>query len=149
MKLSRLALALTIVLATTGCASTVSLEPAAGSNDPKCADVIVRLPDSVGDFAKRQTDAQATAAWGAPAAVILRCGLPAVYASTLACVTTSGVDWLVDASNAPSYRFVTFGRNPATEVIIDSSKASGAQILDELAAAIKYIPSDRECQLPG
>lgn len=148
MKLFRIALAAATLLTLSGCTATVALEAANDSNNPACADVLVRLPDTVAGFNQRQTDAQATSAWGDPTAVIIRCGLPEVQASTLNCVTTSGVDWLVDDSQAPSYRFITFGRNPATEVIIDSNRASGATVLDELAAAIKYIPADTQCQLP-
>ena len=148
MKLSRAALAIGLILVTSGCTSTVSLEPAVGSNDPACAAVIVRLPDTIGELAKRPTNAQATAAWGNPSAVILRCGNEAVYASTLTCVTASGIDWLVDDSQAPSYRFITFARKPATEVIIDSKVASGATVLDELAPAISYIEATTSCQKP-
>lgn len=148
MKLTRIALAAALVLTATGCSSTVSLEAAPDANNPDCAAVSVRLPESIGELAKRSTNAQATAAWGTPTAVILRCGLPPVYASTLACVTTSGIDWLVDDSKAPNYRFITFGRNPATEVIIDSKVASGASVLDELAIAIGNIPATTSCQKP-
>ncbi|MFM6980227.1 MAG: DUF3515 family protein [Micrococcales bacterium] len=75
MKISRLGLVLAMVLPLTGCTAAVSLEPAADANNPACAEVIVRLPDTVADFEKRATNAQSTAAWGTPAAVILRCGL--------------------------------------------------------------------------
>lgn len=151
MKLMRLTSTLLLAIAAaglvSGCASTVSLEAAPDSNNVRCADVSVRLPDSVDGLAKRLTNAQATGAWGNPASVLLRCGLPEVLASELPCVTTSDVDWLVDASQAPSYRFITFGRNPATEVIVDSKKVSGATALDAVAEAIKYIPRDRECAI--
>jgi len=119
-----------------GCAQIVTLDAAADSNNPKCAAISVRLPDSIEALEQRATDAQATSAWGTPAAVILRCGLPEVQASTLKCVTAGGVDWLVDPSQAPSYRFITFGRNPATEVIVDSEKASGVSALEAVAPAV-------------
>jgi hypothetical protein len=95
--------------------------------------------------AKRTTDAQATGAWGNPTAVILRCGLEPVEVSTLPCVTASGVDWLVDESAKPSYRFITFGRNPATEVIVDSNKVAGVSVLDELSSAIQSIEATKQC----
>ncbi len=128
-----------------GCASTVNLSPAADANNPACAEVTVRLPSDIEGMAKRATGAQATGAWGEPAHILLRCGLPAVYASTLQCVTANGVDWLVDDSKAPSFRFITFGRKPAAEVIVDSRVASGATILDSLAPAVSYLPSSRSC----
>jgi hypothetical protein len=135
-----------LALPLTGCSSTVTLEPAADSNDPACAAVQVRLPETIDGNAKRQTDAQSTSAWGNPATMIMRCGLPEVLASTLPCVTAGGIDWLVDDSNAPDYRFITFGRKPATEVIVDSKKASGVQALDAIGFSVaQAIKADRLC----
>ena len=144
-------LAVVVLAANTlaACTQVVTLESAPDSNNPRCAAVTVRLPDSVAGFGSRSTDAQATGAWGTPARVLLRCGLPEVKASTLTCVTAGGVDWLVDPSEAPSYRFITFGRNPATEVIVDSKHVSGSTALDSLGAAISQgIPVDRLCTDP-
>ena len=59
--------------------------------------------------------------------------------------SAEGVDWLVDDSAAPSYRFITFGRNPASEVIIDSNRAVGVNVLDALASAIKFQPATGNC----
>lgn len=119
-----------------GCSQIVTLDAAPDSNNPKCAAITVRLPDTIESFAARDTDAQATGAWGTPSAVIIRCGLPEVKVSALKCVTAGGVDWLVDPTQAPSYRFITFGRNPATEVIVDSKRASGVSALEALAPAV-------------
>jgi hypothetical protein len=127
------------------CTAVIPLEPAALANDPKCAEISVRLPDRVAGLQKRQTNAQATGAWGDPAAVILRCGLAGVEVSPLLCVSAGNVDWLVDDSNAPTYRFVTFARNPATEVIIDSTVSSGTTVLDELGVAVGSIKATKLC----
>lgn len=149
MKFSRMLgalLAATAIASTlSGCTATVSLDPATYANDPACAAVSVRLPDTVDGLAKRSTDAQATGAWGTPAAVLLRCGLEAVTVSTMKCVTTSKIDWLVDDTNAPTYRFITYARKPAVEVIIDSKKASGVNVLDDLANAIEQLPASKHC----
>ena len=149
MKISRTAFAFTAALLAAGtltaCTPIISLEAAADSNNPACAEVSVRLPATVANEAKRSTDAQATGAWGNPTAVILRCGLQPVEVSTLPCVTASGVDWLVDESAKPSYRFITFGRNPATEVIVDSNKVAGVSVLDELSSAIQSIEATKAC----
>ena len=141
-KIALLALA---ALLLSGCSSTVTLDPAPDANNPVCAELIVRLPDEIDGQAKRATSAQSTAAWGTPSAIIMRCGLPAVSASTLPCVSNAGVDWIVDDSKAPTFRFVTFGRNPATEVIVDSTKASGAASLDALASIMEFIPAEKTC----
>jgi len=131
--------------ALSGCSATVALDPAANANNPACADVVVRLPDSIDNLTKRQTNSQSTAAWGEPTAVIFRCGLEPVSVSKLACVTSSDIDWLVDDSNKPSYRFVTFARTPAVEVVVDSAKVSGVTALDELASAVGNIPASARC----
>ena len=136
-------------LSLTACTSTVSLQAAPASNDPGCAAITVRLPDNVDGNAQRPTDAQSTSAWGSPTRVILRCGLPEVKASTLICTTIGGVDWLVDPSQAPSYRFITFGRNPATEIIVDYKHASGVSSLDALSQAVAAGPAaDVRCLNP-
>lgn len=128
-----------------GCSATVHLAAADGANSVACANLMVRLPDTADGLVRRNTDAQSTAAYGDPASVIFRCGLPEVTASTLKCVTEEGVDWLVDPTQAPNYRFITFGRKPATEVIIDSRKAVGVNVLDELAPVVKNQLATAHC----
>ncbi len=141
LKLSVLVLPLLLA----GCAPTVHLSPAKESNALACADVMVRLPDEVDGLTRRVTDAQSTAAWGEPTAVILRCGLPEATASSLRCITQGDVDWLVDETEAPSYRFITFGRNPATEVIVDSNKTVGVNVIDAISAVVVTQPSTVRC----
>jgi hypothetical protein len=132
------------------CTSSVALDSAPEADSPRCAAVTVRLPDNIDGNPQRQTNAQATSAWGDPARIIMRCGLPEVLASTLPCVTAGGIDWLVDDSKAPSYRFITFGRKPATEVIVDSKNASGVKALDAIGFSVSQgVPSDRRCSEPA
>ena len=129
----------------TGCAATVNLEPAEYANDPACAEVSVRYPAQISDLDQRYTNAQATTAYGEPAAVLVRCGLEPVFASTLPCVTAADVDWLVDDSDAPNFRFVSFGRTPAVEVIVDSQAASGITTLESLSQAVSRLPVTAFC----
>jgi hypothetical protein len=133
------------LLVLTGCAPVVPLEPAEQANNAECAEIIVRLPDELAGLAQRRVNAQSTAAWGEPAAVILRCGLEPVEVSPLVCVTASDIDWLVDESKAPSYRFITFARSPATEVIVDSNAVAGVTVLDELASSIGVLEASKRC----
>jgi hypothetical protein len=144
MKFLKLSLVV-LPLLLTGCAPTVHLSPAEGANSVACAELMVRLSDKVDGLTRRLTDAQSTAVWGEPAAVIFRCGLPEVTVSKLKCVTEEGVDWLVDDSAAPSYRFITFGRNPASEVIVDSTKAVGVNVLDQIGATLKFQDATANC----
>ena len=143
----RKVLILSLVLALSGCATTVSLEAAPYSNDPNCAEVSVRLPDQIGDLDSRYTNAQATKAWGDPAAVLFRCGLDTVEASPLPCVSAGEVDWLVDDSQAPKFRFISFATNPAVEVIVDSENASGITVLESIAIAVAKLPVTKKCTL--
>jgi hypothetical protein len=139
-------------LALTGCAPaapvlpTVSLNAAEDANNPACAEVGVRLPEKVGELEKRQTDSQSTAAWGNPTTVIYRCGMPEVTVSDLVCVTSEDIDWLIDDSKRPTYRFVTFGRKPAIEVVVDAKQISGVTALEGFAPAISKIPATKRCK---
>ena len=133
-----------------GCTSTVSLQPADASNDPRCADVSVRLPDAVDGQERRWTDAQATGAWGDPASVILTCGLEPPGPTTLPCQSVNGVDWIIDESDAPRYRVTTFGRTPAVEVYLDNDVVSSAAVLDSLSQIVAVLPTDgSECTESG
>lgn len=128
-----------------GCAATVTLDAAEDSNNPLCAEVMVRLPDQIAEFPQRYTNAQATSAWGEPVSLIIRCGLKEVTVSELPCVTAGEVDWLVDDSQAPSYRFISYARNPAIEVVVDSTKISGVTSLEALSSAVSQIPAQKTC----
>ena len=128
-----------------GCAGTIALQPAEAANDPACAEVMVRVPDVVAGLDRRSTNAQSTAAWGDPAAVILRCGLPDGGPSVLPCFTVDNVDWLRDDANDPNFTFVTYGRNPAVEVLIDSTAVSGTAVLSDLSIAVGTLEPLRVC----
>lgn len=128
-----------------GCAATVNLEAAEDANNPACAEVMVRLPQALGEHTQRFTNAQATSAWGDPTAVIIRCGLPPVQVSELPCVSAGEIDWLVDDSAAPSYRFISFATDPAVEVVVDSNRASGVTSLEGVAPAVSFLGQAKKC----
>jgi hypothetical protein len=139
----------------TGCVQAVPLEPADNANDPACADVTVRLPDTVADKPKRETTAQATGAWGNPTAVLLHCGVPVPGPTTDTCIALNGVDWIADESDAAddTYRYTTYGRDPAVEVVInadpESGGVSGTTALIDLTSAVSAIPATSACLAPG
>lgn len=133
----------TLLLA--GCTPSVPLKPAPDATNPGCAEVVVHLPPTVAELPKRETDAQATGAWGNPASVLLRCGVPVPGPTTLPCLSINGVDWIEDDSDAPNYRFTTYGRTPAIELVIDSKKVSGSTVLVDLADAAARIPAKKKC----
>lgn len=150
MRFSPLLAAAALLLALTGCAQTVALDPAADAKNTQCADVVVRLPDTVpgrtGDLARVDTNSQGTGAWGSPSVALLRCGVPVPDpTSTLICVSADGVDWLLDESNAPTIVYTSYGRDPAVEVIVDQDNAAPGVVLFELASAVKYTEKVSEC----
>ncbi|MFP3578445.1 DUF3515 family protein [Arthrobacter sp. fls2-241-R2A-200] len=131
-------------LALSGCAATVDVSAAADAANPACAAMMVALPDQIGDSALRKTNSQATAAWGDPSQVILRCGVNVPGPTTDRCVTVNGVDWVIKEGN-PIYTLTTFGRNPATEILMDPNKISSATVLADLAAAASKIKATGKC----
>ena len=135
---------LALGLLLSACAGIVPMEPAEDANNPLCAEVIVRLGDVAG-LAKRETNAQATGAWGEPASILLTCGLEAPAPTRLPCLSVNGVDWIMDDSQMPLYIFTTFGRTPAVQVALDSNAVSGSTVLADLALPMSTIPQERTC----
>lgn len=121
------------------------MQAAPDAANPACAALIVGLPDTVGGLPSRETDAQATAAWGDPAAVLLTCGVPVPAPSELDCIEVRGVDWLRDATDEAITTFTTYGRDPAVTVAIDGAAVSGRAVLDDLAAPVREIDQTRTC----
>ncbi|MFT4258610.1 DUF3515 family protein [Microbacterium sp.] len=129
--------ALALLTALAGCSRTVHVEPAAAADDPACADVSVLLPDAIDDLDRVWTDAQATGAWGDPT-VVLRCGVDVPAPSELICQTIGGVDWLVLAQEEKRQRLVSYGRDPAVEIIIKrGSDVDFRAIVESLANKIR------------
>ncbi|PPH38330.1 DUF3515 domain-containing protein [Rathayibacter sp. AY1E3] len=140
-------LAAAAVLLLSGCSASVALEPAPDATSTGCAEVSVRLPDVVAEQPERETNAQGTAAWGTPAAVILHCGVEVPGPTTDLCVNVSGVDWIIDETQKDEdiYTLTTYGRDPAVEITVDQSRASGSSAALDLANAVSYVPQTREC----
>jgi hypothetical protein len=144
------AVLLTAVAAATlgGCASIVPLEPADDANNPGCADVIVRLPETVADLPRRETNAQSTGAWGSPTSVLLYCGVEVPSASTFTCVEVDGIFWLRndDAADENLFTFRLYGREPAIDVVIDNEEVGSFPALSDLGRAVSYTrPNGHEC----
>lgn len=131
-----------------GCTSTVAMEPAPSANDPLCAEVSVRLPETLDGKERRQTDAQATGAWGDPTAVLLTCGIEPPGPTTLPCSTVDGVDWIIEDLGDFRFRVTTFGRTPAVELYLDTNVDTGvssAVVLEALASPVGRLPIDGAC----
>lgn len=154
-KLGLALLAVVAVATLAGCSPIVTLTPAAqDATSPKCASVIATLEldvPTVSGLSPRTTDTQGTAAWGTPADILLRCGVPVPDPeSTIPCVTVNGIDWLRKADAHNVFVFTTFGRTPAVAVTVNSAdvKADGNQALTDVAIAVATIPSQHRCVAP-
>lgn len=130
------AAALAFAATLSGCSSIVPMQAASDANDPACADIVVRLPDRVGDLERRETNAQSTGAWGSPPAVLLYCGVDVPSASTQRCIQVDGIFWLVDARNEPTYVLRSFGREPAIDVVVDTEVTGATPVLMSLSRVV-------------
>jgi hypothetical protein len=134
-----------------GCAQTVTFDPAADAQNELCAEVAVRLPDTVADdFERRQTNSQGTAAWGDPSVALLRCGVTIPGpTSTLLCygidVGGDTVYWLLDPADDPNMVYTTYGREPATEVIVNRDLVTPGVVLLDVSKAVAYTTETRQC----
>ena len=138
-RLTAVAVAAGALLALAGCTATISVQPAPAATDTACAALIVRLPATIGALEKRQVDAQGTAAWGDPEAVQLRCGVTPPGPTTDPCYTVADVDWvLADSGTGAGVREVltTFGRTPATQVVVDPKHVSVNDVLPTISDAV-------------
>jgi hypothetical protein len=146
-RLTAAAGALILLGALAGCSTTIHVDAAEDADNPACADVSVLLPDAIGDLDRVWTDAQATGAWGDPT-VVLRCGVDVPAPSDLVCQTSGGVDWLVLAQEDERQRLVSYGRDPAIEVIIKrGSDIDFRSIVETLSTSIQsgLQPASAKC----
>ncbi|SDQ75404.1 DUF3515 domain-containing protein [Quadrisphaera sp. DSM 44207] len=136
-----------------GCAAAVTARAAPDATDPICSQVLVALPEEVGDEARRETTAQATAAWGDPP-VVLRCGVTSPGPTTWECVFVegpegAGVDWVVvppEETGGDRVVWVSFGRAPAVELSAPAEAAGElAAVASAVSGAVSVLPSERSC----
>ena len=149
---ARRALALLLVglpLGLGGCAGSVTVEPAPEATDPACAEVLVRLPDALGERGRVQTTSQSSAAWGAgDDLVVLRCGVEPLGPTTDLCVGVGTVDWVTSRPDGEPVRttYTTYGRSPAVEVTLRGEEPTGVDVvLSELGGAVEVVPAERTC----
>ncbi|WP_279526793.1 DUF3515 family protein [Nesterenkonia sphaerica] len=123
------------------------MEPAPDAHHPDCADVMLNLPEQVGDYQQRLSSSQGTAAWGDPAAVVLRCGVEPIGPTEHPCVSPAGVDW-VWIEHDDHTQLVTFGRVPAVELLLDQEHITESSMMNVQAALsgpVQEIDQEREC----
>lgn len=135
------------LLALTGCATAASVEAAPHAQDPACADVMLTLPEEIGDYSQRPTTSQATSVWGDPLAVVLRCGVEPIGPTEHPCVAPAGVDW-VWIDHEDHVQLISFGREPSVEVLLDGEHLSENTTMNAqfaLSEPVSGIEQTREC----
>lgn len=129
-----------------GCASVASVDAAPDAANPLCADMMVVLPEVIGDAERRTTTSQATSAWGDPSQVILRCGVEVPGPTTDPCVSVNDVDWIAHEDKSSNiWTLTTYGRTPATEVVLDPNVIPSSTVLATLSDAAQRIPASGAC----
>ncbi len=136
----------------TACTPTIGVDAAPDAANPACAPVMLALPEVLaGDLRKARTTSQATAAWGTGgAAVTLRCGVapPGPSPDCQSVESPQGaVDWIVQASDDGTWRFTTYGREPAVEVVVPPAitEDHSTSFVTDLARAVALIDATETC----
>lgn len=114
----------------------------------QCSRLVAALPETVSGQTRRSTSPKSPliAAWGKPP-IVATCGVPTpVSASSgAACYEVNGVGWYAD-EQPQQVTFTTVGRRLNLEVVVGSAFAPQADVLIDLAAAVKaHDPVVRPC----
>jgi hypothetical protein len=154
-----------LTLLVSSCAGAVTVTPAPDAANPECAPAMVAMPGTLAGLDQRETTAQATAAWGDPSAVIVKCGVTVERPVVDPCVNVNGVDWVItrqdedddqqetssgEASEEVSrasgtWTATTFGRSPALQATFDADRVSSSSLLVDLESAAQRIPQAQQC----
>ncbi|GAA4364748.1 hypothetical protein GCM10023166_08850 [Paeniglutamicibacter cryotolerans] len=138
------------LLSMTACAPIATVQPADDAANPLCAQMMVQLPQEISGQALRKTNSQATAVWGEPSQLVLRCGVVPPAPSSDPCVSVNGVDWLAKEGKLAkdgerTWTLTTYGRTPATELLFDPQQIPSSTVLATLSGAAAKIPAQRQC----
>lgn len=132
------------------CSSSVEVTPGPLADSEACRKASRHWPPTVGrlERADTTTDSATVAAWGDPA-VIARCGVTSPGPTTDLCITVSGVDWVAHRLS-DGVRFISYGRDPAIEVLVPHDYAPEPLLLPAFEQAAKQLPPGRHrCIGPG
>jgi hypothetical protein len=115
--------------------------PDAGA-DPACAAMADRLPSRLLNQERVATSqsSPAVAAWGDPA-IIWRCGVTPPGPTTQDCIAVNGIDWVVEPLDDGT-GFVSYGRDPAVQVLVPETYAPETFALTALSSAVGTVPQN-------
>ncbi|WP_323958666.1 DUF3515 family protein [Arthrobacter sp. JZ12] len=144
---ARAAVVGTLLMATlAACSPVVDVDAAPDAANPACAEVMVALPKQVAENDLRETNSQATAAWGEPSKVVLRCGVQVPGPTTDSCASVNEIDWIIrETEGSETWIATTYGRNPAVEVLFDPNVVASSTVLVDLGGAVSQVEQSEEC----
>lgn len=135
-----------VALATTQSACSlppVQAQPPDKADSTACRRVAQAWPSTVSGLEPYPvtTPSDAVRAWGErpESAVIARCGVTSPGPTTNTCFAADGVDW-VQRNLSDGHQFVTYGREPAIEVLLPSGAHLDGSSLAAFARAAEKIP---------
>ncbi|MEW1759564.1 DUF3515 family protein [Streptomyces cyaneofuscatus] len=122
----------------------VTAAPHAG--DAACKQLADRYPDRLGGQDLAFTDRPGVAVWGENA-IALRCGVELPVPTLDPCATVDGVDWVFreDRSKDGGKVVVTYGRDPAVEVVVSDDVAAVDDVLVDLSALVEPVKTYTKC----
>ncbi|MGW7225679.1 DUF3515 family protein [Streptomyces cyaneofuscatus] len=122
----------------------VTAAPHAG--DAACKQLADRYPDRLGGQDLTFTDRPGVAVWGENG-IVLRCGVELPVPTLDPCATVDGVDWVFreDRSKDGGKVVVTYGRDPAVEVVVSDDVAAVDDVLVDLSALVEPVKTYTKC----
>ncbi|AKU16352.1 DUF3515 family protein [Luteipulveratus mongoliensis] len=122
------------------CSSSVDVSVADKASSPWCAKAAAQWPTTVSGEKSREVSVKSPTvhAWGDPA-IIARCGVTSPGATSRQCFGVSGVDW-VGTTLSDGMSFVTYGREPAIEVLVPKDYSPEPLVLGAFTKAASAIP---------
>ncbi|MGW1747926.1 DUF3515 family protein [Streptomyces sp. NPDC002092] len=78
--------------------------------------------------------------------IVLRCGVTPPGVTADPCFAVDGVDWVMDLAQSTDTRkvIVTYGRDPATQVVFDGSSQTDAALID-LSRTVALVKQTSHC----
>ncbi|WP_299165608.1 DUF3515 domain-containing protein [uncultured Arthrobacter sp.] len=135
-----------LAAALSACSPIVDVDAAPDAVNPACAGVMIALPDQVAGNELRETNSQATAAWGDPSQVVLRCGVQVPGPTTDACASVNDIDWIIqESTESDVWTATTYGRDPAVEVLFDPNQVASSTVLVDLGGAVSQVEQTEQC----
>ena len=121
------------------------VRPARFSGAPHCHRITENAPDSLGGLSRRDSGLPGIAVWG-DRDIVLRCGVTPPGVTGDPCFAVDGVDWVMDLAQSTDTRkvIVTYGRDPATQVVFDGSSQTDAALID-LSRTVASVRQTSHC----